>query len=513
MSRSLLVVSLLLGLTSLIGCAAAPAHPARPVQDSAASRERPPNIILFVVDDLGWQDVALPLADHETPLNRRYRTPNLVRMATEGMKFTNAYAAGPVCSPTRVTLITGRFPAESKVTAIVGGPRPESNPVLLPPQRWNVNGLSPAADTPLAFSGPLLPKILRDSGYKTIHVGKGHWGKPGTPGADPLALGFDVNIGGSGAGLPGSYQGENNYRNRDGQDAVPHLDSYHGTDTFLTEALTIEANRAIDQAVAEKRPFFLHFAQFAVHTPLNPDMRFVMNNIELVKSGANEVNYATLVEGMDKSLGDVLANITRHGLDKTTLVVFVSDNGASSEARKRGINDYNAPLRGAKGTPYEGGIRIPLVVKWPGHVRPGSISSVPVITDDLFATALAVGNVAEREKYVSGIRGKDLTPMLTGGDNFSGDRPLLWHYPHEAGFFSALRVGQWKLIFHYKTRQYELFNLVSDLSESSNVLDANRSVGARLSQTLREGLSNAGAQTPYDPVTMRDVALPPPIVP
>jgi arylsulfatase A-like enzyme len=480
-----------------------------------------------MADDLGWQDTSLPLADYETPLNRRYRTPNIVRMAADGMKFTNAYAAGPVCSPTRVTLMTGRFPAETRVTVALGeggpGARSRPSPVLLSPP-WNVNGLSPVAGTPQTFAGPLLPQILRDAGYRTIHVGKGHWGAIGTPGADPHALGFEVNIGGSAAGSPGSYHGQENYASAAGKDNVPHLEAYYGTDTFLTEALTLEANKAIDKAVAEGRPFFLHFAHFAPHTPLAMDRRFSRNyRISSADPSLNtlEIAYATLVEGMDKSLGDVLANVSRHGIERNTLVLFTSDNGASPESRIRPVDEYNAPLRRAKGSPYEGGLRVPLVIKWPGQIAPGTTNATPVITDDFFPTALAVGGVVGRERYVSGIRGVDLTPLLTGRGTLAADRPLLWHRPHTGGDavgypngpFSALRVGSWKLIFHYERRHYELFDLSSDLSESQDVLARNAEVAGRLSRTLREALIKADAQMPLDPSTKAAVDLPPLIRP
>jgi len=476
--------------------------------------------VVILADDLGWQDVALPLWDQQTPLNRRYRTPNIARLAAEGMKFTDAYAAAPVCTPTRVTEITGRSPAETRVTNWVQFRDKETSapyPILLPPP-WNMNGVSPTAGAH-SFTGPILPRILREAGYKTIHVGKGHWGAFDTPGADPHTLGFDVNIGGSAASLPASYLGRRNY-GAGTLWAVPDLAAYHGTDTFLTEALTIEANKAIDQAVAEGRPFFLHFAHFAVHTPIQADARFV-NSYRAAGVEPVEAAYASLIEGMDKSVGDVLANIARHGLASNTFVLFTSDNGGlAAQFRGGTAHTQNAPLRSGKGSAYEGGLRVPFVVRWPGRVKAGTTSRIPVITDDIFPTMLTLARVPDGAHYTTGIRGRDLVPMLTGGASVSADRPLLWHFPHRVwnldgpGLepFSAARVGPWKLIFFYADRRYELYNLATDIGEVHNVLDTNRQTAARISKVLHDGLQGANAQTPLDPATKLPVDLPPVIV-
>lgn len=514
MKARLPILALILALTH--GCAHSP-QPAGVTAPTQPPKLAPrPNIIVFLADDLGWQDVSVPLWSEETVRNRRYRTPNLMRLAQEGMKFTNAYAAASVCTPTRVAFITGRTPAETHITTWTEQ-RDKDNSgrdPMLPPD-WNLNGFSPVAGVPRIFTGPMLPKLLQEAGYKTIHIGKAHWGAQGTPGADPKNLGFDVNVGGSHAGEPGNYGGQANYASPAKVRDVPHLEAYHGTETFLTEALTIEANKAVDGAVAEKRPFFLHMAHFAVHTPLRIDPRFRSNYKELVQ--ARRVAYATMIEGLDKSLGDIMANLSRHGIADNTLVVFASDNGGVDHLEYLGpSNTNNAPLRAGKGTPYEGGLRVPMVVRWPGQVEAGSTSHAPVITDDLFPTLLRLAAVKDRDRYVAGIRGRDLQESLTGSAS-PQERPLVWHRPNSNGTtptpdyepYSAVRLGEWKLIYFYPGRRYELYNLQTDLSEKANVLAQNPEVAARLSKILNETLRNAKAQTPIAPATMTAVELPP----
>ena len=499
-----------------------PASAQRTARD--APRERPPNIVLFVVDDLGWQDTEVPLAGRPSAFNRRYRTPHQLMLAAEGVTFTNFYAAAPVCSPTRVTLLTGHSPVRTRVTNWTQRENEETSepyPLLLPPD-WNRNGVSPQPFAH-AFTAPLLPKVLHDAGYRTIHIGKAHWGAVGTRGADPMQLGFDVNIGGSGAGQPGSYLGTRNYgsgtaegRFRD----VPGLEHYHGTDTFLTEALTLEAKRAIDDAVAMQRPFFLHLAQFAVHTPIEADGRYVQRYLDAGLSPV-EARYAALIEGVDKSLGDVIAHIERRGLTGNTVVIFMSDNGGlAAHTRVAPLHVHNAPLRSGKGSAYEGGLRVPLLVKWPRHIAPGTVSNAPTITDDVFPTLLNIAGVTNAATLTRGMIGRDLLPLLGRTTARSArafaERALLWHYPHFWGVngpgiepFSALRIGPYKLIYFYGPRRYELYDLNSDLGETTNLFTTHREVAGRLGVRLQRALQAADAQMPIDADTKRAVTLAP----
>lgn len=500
------------------------ALPATPARAQRVREGSPPNVIVFLVDDLGWQDTQLPLAGAPTPSNARYRTPHLLALAADGMRFTDFYAAAPVCSPTRVTLITGQSPLRTRVTNWTQREDEETSepfPQLLPPD-WNRNGLSPH-QAAHAFTGPMLPRLLQAAGYRTIHVGKAHWGAVGTVGSDPRQLGFDVNIGGSGAGQPGSYLGTRNYsegtpaaRFRD----VPGLERYHGTDTFLTEALTLEANRAIDEAVARQQPFFLHLAHFAVHTPIEADPRFVQRYLDAGLPPV-EARYASLIEGVDKSLGDVLANVARHGLSANTIVLFLSDNGGlAAHTRAPPLHLQNAPLRSGKGSAYEGGIRVPLVVKWPDHVAPGSVSHAPTITDDLFPTLLDVAGVPAADRHTRGLIGRNLRGLLTATRSPSpptfSNRQLLWHYPHFWGVngpgiepFSAIREGPYKLIYFYGSGRYELYNLSADPGETTDLVPTRRPDAERLAAQLRKALQRAGAQMPIDARTHRAVTLRP----
>ena len=479
-----------------------------------------PNIIIFLVDDLGWQDTQVSLTEQATPLNIRYHTPNEMKLAADGIKFTDFYAAAPVCSPTRVTLITGQSPAKTHVTNWTqkeGQDTSEPFPILLPPD-WNVNGVSPMA-MDHAFSGPVLPSILRDAGYRTIHVGKAHWGAVGTKGADPMNLGFDVNIGGSGAGQPGSYLSEKHYSSGPGDGQfrdVPGLEKYWNTGTFLTEALTLEANRALDESVAMKTPFFLHFAHFAVHTPLEEDARFMKKYLDAGLPPV-EARYASLIEGVDKSIGDVLANVERHGLTNNTLVLFMSDNGGlAAHTRAEPLHTANAPLRSGKGSAYEGGIRVPLIMRWPGKIKPTTITHTPAITDDIFPTLLDVAGVTNAAFLTRDVLGRNLRPLVTDKGKLPDDRPLLWHYPHFWGVkgpgiepFSALRVGKYKLLFFYADRRYELYDLTQDIGETTDISKTNTGETAKLTKMMRAALEKAGAQMPLDPTTKLPVALPP----
>ena len=244
----------------------------------ATAAERP-NILLFLVDDMGWQDTSVPLHAKRTPLNDKFHTPSMERLAASGMKFTQAYSCS-VCSPTRVSLITGMNAARHRVTNWTlhkDKGTDAAHPTLTFPA-WNVNGVCSEPGIDRTAVATTLPMLLRNAGYRTIHVGKAHFGAFGTPGADPRNLGFDMNIAGHAAGGPGSYLGEQNFSGQWRRAAniwdVPGLEAYHGRDIFLTEALTIEANKALDRAVADRKPFFLYMAHYAVHVPYAEDKRY-----------------------------------------------------------------------------------------------------------------------------------------------------------------------------------------------------------------------------------------------
>src|SRR5690606_32792341 len=218
----------------------------------SSAQEKRPNIIVFLVDDMGWMDTSVPFGDSVMALNRKYHTPNMERLAREGMKFTNAYAT-PVCTPTRASMLTGLNAAHHKITnwtSIKRDSPTDQKDTMFNHIEWNFNGFSPVPNVPHTIYATPLPQLLKDAGYFTVHVGKAHWGSQGTPGANPLNVGFMVNVAGNAIGHPQSYLGKENYGNVPGKftyNAVQGLAEYYGTETFLTEALTLEALKSIDQ--------------------------------------------------------------------------------------------------------------------------------------------------------------------------------------------------------------------------------------------------------------------------
>jgi len=483
----------------------------------------PPNVVLFLVDDMGWQDTSVPFHSEVTPLNRKFHTPNMERLAAAGMKFTQAYACC-VCSPTRVSLITGLNAARHKVTnwTLRKDAAPDAKHPTLQPPAWNVNGLSPDPAAPRAVCAPTLPQLLREAGYRAIHVGKAHFGALDTPGADPRNLGFDVNIAGHAAGGPGSYLGEQNFsgawRKADRVWDVPSLEKYHGTETFLTEALTLEANKAMNQAVADKKPFFLYMAHYAVHVPFAQDKRFYQKYRD-VGLDDTEAMYAALVEGMDKSLGDLMANLDRHGLASNTLVLFMSDNGGlSAHARGGPPHTHNAPLSSGKGSAREGGVRVPMLVKWPGIIAPGSVCRQYVMIEDFLPSLLEMTGASAKVKKMPRVDGVSFAPLLRGGAKaarYPKNRALYWHYPNVwgpsgpgIGPSSAIRRGDWKLIYYHTDRRCELFNLAADLSEQHDLVETERAKAKELAATLARWLKETKALMPVDKKTGKAVPLP-----
>ena len=500
-----------------------------PMIPVAAVQPDQPNIILFLVDDMGWQDTSVPFWDKSTPLNERYRTPNMERLAAQGIKFTNAYACA-VCSPSRISLMTGLNAARHRVTdwtlhyykdpAAKLPTRGRGSRLSVP--QWNINGLSPAGEIPLAVQAKCLPAILQDAGYRTIHVGKAHFGALQTAAANPQGIGFDVNIAGHAPGGPGSYYGKRNFAvdpAKTGSNVwdIPGLEAYHGQDIFLTEALTREANKAIDAAVADRRPFFLYMAHYAIHAPIKPDARFVDHYPGIP---AVEAAYASLIEGMDKSLGDLMANVQRHGLTDNTIVLFMSDNGGlSAHARAGKAHTHNRPLSSGKGSNHEGGIRVPMLVKWPGVTRPASTCADPVIIEDFFPSVLQMAGIDPPQQIGGVIDGRSFVPQLRGSEGLSQGRSLVWHYPNHWGptgpginFCSALRKDDWKLVYYHdalrKDGPFELFNLSEDIGESNNLAAAYPERVAELAGDLAEKLIEYDAQMPIVKATGQVVPLP-----
>ncbi len=497
---------------------------------------RQPNIVLFLVDDMGWQDTSVPFHTEQTDFNRRYRTPHMERLARDGMKFTQAYACC-VCSPTRVSLMTGLNAARHRVTNWTlrkNGSNDRKHPTLQMPA-WNVNGLSTVGGVERTAHAWTLPMLLQQAGYRTIHVGKAHFGAVGTPGADPKNVGFDVNIAGHAAGGPGSFLGTQNFsaawRSGDRIWDVPGLESYHGQDIFLTEALTREANKAMDKAVAQDKPFYLYMSHYAVHVPFAKDSRFIEKHLD-AGLDAKEAMYAAMVEGMDKSLGDIRANLERHGIEDNTIVLFMSDNGGlSAHGRGGAPHTHNKPLSSGKGSSHEGGVRVPMMVHWPGVTKSGSSCHEYVIIEDFFPTILEMAGVKltdvlptqyfvttgdkERQPAGSVIDGVSFVPLLKNLGEYPKDRALFWHFPNNwgprgpgIGPHSAIRRGDWKLIYYHATQEFELFNIAADIGETQNRIETERRIAQQLARELKRFLRDVDAQMPTNKQTGQRVPLP-----
>lgn len=475
-----------------------------------------PNIIFFLVDDMGWQETSVPFHTEVTELNRRYRTPNMRQLAAEGMKFTQAYASA-VCSPTRVSAITGMNAARHRVTnwTLRKNASPDNPHKTLNPPAWNVNGICMEEGIERTMQVTPLPSLLRKAGYRTIHVGKAHFGAKETPGDDPLKLGFDINVAGHAAGGPGSYWGEKNFSAAWRTDPpaviwdVPGLKKYHGQDIFLTEALTREAIKAIEQSVKEEQPFYLYMSHYAVHAPWEKDDRFYQSYLD---QGLKpfEATLASMIEGMDKSLGDLMATLKRLEIEDNTIVLFMSDNGSPKQCPR------NLPLRGHKITPYEGGTREPMIVKWPGVTQPASSCEVPLIIEDFFPSILELAGVDWQGQTKQVVDGKSFVPLLKGNHPPDQDRAFIWHYPHNysgQGPFSAIRQGPWKLIHHHADHRMELFNLETDIGETNNRAKDQPQKLKDLARQLGESLRARVALMPVSkssgkPVAFADEALP-----
>ncbi|MEQ8767853.1 MAG: sulfatase [Planctomycetota bacterium] len=481
----------------------------------AADDAEKPNIVVFLVDDLGWQDVSVPMWTKRTPFNDHFRTPNVERLAATGVRFWQSYSCA-VCSPTRTSLMTGQNAARHHVTQWTRDPsRDPSGKTdrLESPKGWRLEGLQPGDVT--------LPALLQKRGYFTIHAGKAHWGAAGTPGSDPRQLGFDVNIAGHEAGGPGSYHGQHDYsaqwRNGSSVWDVPGLEHYHGLPVHLTDATTVEALRAVDRALDDEKPFYLYLAHYAVHAPIEEHRPYADRYRE---SGVDEPEsrYASMVEGFDASLGAVLRHLERRGVAESTLVVFTSDNGGLSvhsrgqTPRGTGKNTHNWPLREGKGSAYEGGTRVPTVISWAKRqddhlaqqrlpIEADAVRETPIIVEDLFPTILRwTGAELPADHPIDGV---DLSPLLTSDEGISRERPLLFHYPHVWGPkgkgyqpHTSLRLGDWKAIYFYEPRRWELYDLASDLSEEHDLSSEEPERLAMLSARMLELLKARGAQWP-----------------
>jgi len=469
-----------------------------------------PNILLVLIDDMGVMDTSVPfLADDEGKpkqhaLNALYHTPSMERLAANGFRCSRFYA-NSVCSPTRVSIMTGQSSARHRTTqwiqpnAINGG--------KFDPVDWNWKGLNKKDVT--------LPRLLSKAGYRTIHCGKGHFGPHGSEGEDPRGIGFDINIAGGSMGQPGSYYGQDGYGHNKGRKthAVPGLEAYRGTDTYLTEALTLELNKEITKAVEEKKPFFAYMAHYAVHAPFQSDPRFTDRYKDLKGDQSNLKTYASMIEGMDKSLGDLLDQLEKLGVAENTLVIFLGDNGSDAPAGSTHGVASSAPLRGKKGTHYEGGMRVPFIAAWakPADVviqkqfpiAQGMLQSKGLGTiHDLMPTILEVCGVPKPENHI--IDGGSLWSWVAGKEA-KQPQQFLMHFPHShrSSYFTVYIHGDSKLVLHHgkpKEERFEYFNLGNDPYEAKNHASLGGKTVLALQSRMLEELKKAKAQ-PSKPFT------------
>ncbi len=449
----------------------------------AVSAAAAPNIVFFLVDDLGWTD----LGCFGSPF---YETPSCDRLAREGMRFTSGYAACPVCSPTRASLMTGKYPARLATTDYFGAAQPDKwkRPTKLLPASYLEQ--LPLEETTLAES-------LKAAGYATFFAGKWHLGPEGFW---PENQGFDVNKGGCDRGGP--YGGKKyfspygNPRLEDGPEGE-HLPDRLARET----AKFIEAHR--------EGPFLAYLSFYSVHTPLmaRPDLvakykekkarlgleakwgREREREVRLVQEHAV---YAGMVEAMDQAVGTVLDALDRLGLATNTAVFFMSDNGGLSTSE--GHPTSNLPLRAGKGWLYEGGIREPMIVRWPGVVKPGSACAQYVSSVDFLPTILDLAG----RKPAGPVDGMSFLPLLKGGPLDRG--AIYWHYPHYGNQGGApggaVRLGDWKLIEWYEDGALELFNLADDIGEQRNLAAANPAKVRELHELLKAWRAETKARMP-----------------
>lgn len=432
--------------------------------------EAQPNLVVIMADDLGWRDL------HGYG-NEGVETPFLDQLAAEGMKFTNAYAAAPVCSPTRAAMMTGQSPARLRLTNHAPGHPPLfSLPGSdLQEAEWVRH---------LAADHVTLAERLSAAGYATAHIGKWHLShvEPKNRGTLPeRALypdrqGFDLNIGGNSAGGPRSHFSP--YQNPDLPDGAPG--------EYLPERLADEAIAYVRQQ--RDRPFFLNWWTYCVHYPLEATPERIAKYRR--RQGVKDPVYAAMIEGMDAAIGRFLTALDQAGLRDNTVVLFKSDNG--------GYNGDNRPLRGFKGTLYEGGIRVPWIVRWPGRVRPGSVCTTPVISMDCFPTLLEMAGLPPPTDPPPD--GRSLLPLLEEKGGWDRDA-LYFHYPNYAfhqknRLGSALREGDWKLIHYYDTDEVELYRLSTDIGERQNLASRFAGEAQRLKGKLAAWLIETGASLP-----------------
>jgi arylsulfatase A-like enzyme len=448
-----------------------------PFSARAQSPNRPLNIVLILVDDLGWRDLGC------YGRGDVFHTPNIDRLASQGMRFTQAYANCPVCSPSRAALLTGKDPARLQFTGHItatGQHRHPENSRIIPPDDYLF----------LRREEITLAEALKPAGYVSASIGKWHLGKQGHW---PEDQGFDVNVAGWTHGSPPSYFYPYEDPNKDWNPSIPTLKGGKPGE-YLTDRLTDEAIQFIEDS--QERPFFLYLSHYAPHTPLQAPEELVNKYKDAFAGRETGVDptYAAMVEKVDESVGRVLDTLDRLALAENTVVVFFSDNGGAAVATT------NAPLRESKSWLYEGGIRVPLILRWPGKVQPDTVCKTPVIGTDLFPTLLNAAGIRTDPNVA--LDGMDLAPLwdtstLWNGSERFQNRSLYWYYPHystsqQPG--AAIRKSDWKYIEFYDPWKFELYDLATDPREQKNLAYDNMDLVIDLKSELVKHFLKVGAK-------------------
>ncbi len=458
-----------------------------PVWSSPAlCQEAPPtNVIFLLVDDWGWRDAGCFGSD-------LYQTPNMDALAQEGVRFTNAYAACTVCSPTRAAAMTGLYPARTRVTDWIPGH--VSRKAQLSPPDWTQR---------LEHRHTTIAESLSATGYRTAHMGKWHLTPRATELAevkpfDPERHGFDVNVAGNQWGAPGSYHWP--FARKKGRGLGRRLRNFPEggqKGDYLTDMLTDHAVAFVEKN--KTRPFFLYLPYYAVHTPIQGRHDLVARYEELLGEKGDRQHthaaYAAMVTAVDESLGRIRKTLDEQGIADRTLIILTGDNGGLD---RKGRPTDNAPLRAGKGSAYEGGVRVPCIVYAPGACKAGTVSDEPITTVDFYPTIQAITGAQGNDAHNALLDGADLSSLLTNPNAELDRDAIYWHYPHYhpggAHPYSAIRMRDWKLIEFQEDGHVELYHLSEDLSEQNDRAKAEPKRAASMKAKLEAWRKSVGAQ-------------------
>ena len=431
---------------------------------STYAKSQHPNVVIFFVDDMGWTDLGYMGSDY-------YLTPNIDALAKDGITFTDSYSACTVCSPGRASVMTGKYPARLHVTNWIPGHNFAWAKMKVPD--WKMY---------LDTKEYTMAEAFRDAGYTTIHLGKWHLGE--SEDFSPENHGFDHNI--------KKWKDVHGYFAPEGTPISPD-----GEREYLTELFAEKACDFIDKHEKDK-PFFMNFWFYNVHLPLMAKKDKIAKYEVLIDENSQHKNpvYAAMIEHTDDAIGRVINKLKAEGLYDNTIILFTSDNGGIIGKGIRKVTS-NAPLRAGKGSMYEGGVRVPTILRLPHSEQKGKTISEPVISIDYYPTLMELADVELSAKQIAEFDGKSWKPLLEGDATLDREA-LFWHYPHYhpggAVPYSAIRKGDWRLLQNFETNEFELYNLKQDISESQNLIDAEPEIAKKLKKDLQEWRSSVNAQ-------------------